>query len=146
MDKMGIPCVRVKTQSFTAKGQEFNPGWENQDPTSLTAWLERKQNKMRLKITICTLGGCWLHHVKTVIKCLVQRLVQVALRHSSYIIINPINIDIGFLPKIQRRGVILDWHWGLLLRFLSCNQLATVSLPNTLGRPPSLLSSEVPSP
>lgn len=53
MDKMGIPWMsRVKTQSFHCQGPGFNPGWENQDPTSLTAWLERKQNKMGTKITM----------------------------------------------------------------------------------------------
>ena len=84
----------LRLRVFTAKGLGFSPGWGNQDPTSLAAWLERKQNKMGTHKMLSAAPG------------------TEALRHSSFIIINPINIDIGFLPKIQRRGVILDWGWG----------------------------------
>ena len=42
----------LRLRVFTAKGLGFSPGWGNQDPTSLAAWLERKQNKMGTKITM----------------------------------------------------------------------------------------------
>lgn len=71
-----------------------------------------------------------------------------ALRHSSYVIINPIDTEIGFLPKIERRGMILDWGWRwLVLRFLSCSPAGNgATAEHSWGRPPSLLSSEEPSP
>lgn len=46
-----------------------------------------------------------------------------AFRHSSYIIIHHVNTEIGFLPKIQEGGMVLDegMRGRLVLRFLSCN-------------------------
>lgn len=61
-----------------------------------------------------------LLHMWTYIKCLVWCLVQSKHSHSSYIIINHVNTDIGFLLKIHEGGMIL-MKGRLVLQFLSCS-------------------------
>ena len=78
----------------------------------LAAWLEVKQNKMGTKITMYP-GRLLATQCEDTHKMLsAVPGTEEVLRHSSYIIINPINIDTGFLPKIQKRGMILHWSWG----------------------------------